>query len=822
MPLLQRLAGALLSLPLAGSPALDLDVAVPPGSPLDWSRAFPAITPAGGPLFPETPESSEGAGGERTAASGPAGAAGLEAGTASSFALVRILTWDLAAHVRWIESLPPAPGPATGRAGLEPPAPRPGDALYWMTVAPIFRLHLHPQAVSRAETMAHLVELGMPALTVLQAAAGERELAETRAALEALIRPARDAAPSPPPAKDAVGGMHARFVMEELLCAHPHDPVGRFGARLFLFGDELLPLVSACAVSDSASLRRNATAALSRYAAPEAARRLFELAAATDDPVVLVRAAAGISTAPSGAAGGALIERMGRTQDPPLFAALCGAARRAGLEAAVPRLLELGKAALPDDPDLLMTVLAALADLRPRAARAQTLRLAQDVQDAVAKDAADFAVRAATLGPGPDNADPAEMRGEILAQLALILRVRLEPTDEALRRELLAWREALPLPARPAGGHAAFFPTHTNDSLRRVHPPVRFLYLATLGELGEEGAQALAETARDRRTEPALRGYALGRLSAGTRVEASRAILADLTESAEMRVQALEVAAAAHHPDLPALCRAVLAETAALEPGGGKAEERYLGLAALRALGRRGALALADLKPLLAHVKSDRSAFGTLPEELLESARELVALAAAGAQRIELERSIEAMLAVAVRHGINAEIGADTRGRDERALLELVASARAHASDPGFLEGAARSVLDYLLGYASARPERARGEFEPAVALEEEILLALGRTGEAGALELLLSVLGNRQNRHRAAACLALGILGRPGAERTLVSFLLDGDPFVRLCAYRSLKQLTGKDVAIDWMYGTLDQRSAGAEEYLAWLLERR
>src|SRR6185503_17875568 len=113
--------------------------------------------------------------------------------------------------------------------------------------------------------------------------------------------------------------------------------------------------------------------------------------------------------------------------------------------------------------------------------------------------------------------------------------------------------------------------------------------------------------------------------------------------------QALEVSASARHPDLVAQCRAVLAETAELEPGGGKAEERYLGLCALRALGSRGALKAADLQPLLVHVQSERSAFGTLPEELLASARELVALAADGAQRVELDRSIDGLLSLAVR-----------------------------------------------------------------------------------------------------------------------------------------------------------------------------
>jgi hypothetical protein len=378
------------------------------------------------------------------------------------------------------------------------------------------------------------------------------------------------------------------------------------------------------------------------------------------------------------------------------------------------------------------------------------------------------------------------------------------------------------VPGRLAGGHEGFFPTHTNDSLRRIHPPVRFLYLATLAEVGEAGVKALVEVAGDRRTEPALRGYALRQLPPLAGAPLARAIVADVTEEAEMRAQALEAVESAGQAELVPLCRALLAETAALEPGGGKAEQRFLGLAAVRALSRRRALKAADLQPLLAHVQAERSAFGTLPEELRESARALVQLAVAGAQRTELEASVESMLAVAVRHAVNANITAETKVRDQKAILGLVAGAPAHATEPEVLEQMAQSVLDYLLGYPEARTPRAPGEFEPVVALEDEVLLALGRTGEPAALELLLSVLGNRKNTHRAAACLALGMLGRPGAERTLASFLLDGEPFVRMCAYRSLKQLTGKDVAIDWMYGAPAERAKGAEEYLAWLLARR
>ena len=54
-----------------------------------------------------------------------------------------------------------------------------------------------------------------------------------------------------------------------------------------------------------------------------------------------------------------------------------------------------------------------------------------------------------------------------------------------------------------------------------------------------------------------------------------------------------------------------------------------------------------------------------------------------------------------------------------------------------------------------------------------------------------------------------------------LASFLLDEEPFTRLCAYESLRRLTGKDVAIDWMYAPSDERFRGAEEYLKWFLDQ-
>ena len=130
--------------------------------------------------------------------------------------------------------------------------------------------------------------------------------------------------------------------------------------------------------------------------------------------------------------------------------------------------------------------------------------------------------------------------------------------------------------------------------------------------------------------------------------------------------------------------------------------------------------------------------------------------------------------------------------------------------------------MELLLGYARPRVDITRGEFTPRVALEEEILLALGRTGSPQAAELLIQLLGNRRGRFRAVGCLALGMTGQRAGAATLASFLLDPDPFVRYCAYRAIREVTGEDVFADWMFGASRERVAAAEEYYRWTHEER
>ena len=104
---------ALVLLVAATPPLVDLDVSVPPGSPLDWGRAFPALTPADGAFYPitetagtETASSpaSESAGEGRTSTRSEQSK--LDVRFSSSFDLTRILTYDIVVELDWVETRP--------------------------------------------------------------------------------------------------------------------------------------------------------------------------------------------------------------------------------------------------------------------------------------------------------------------------------------------------------------------------------------------------------------------------------------------------------------------------------------------------------------------------------------------------------------------------------------------------------------------------------------------------------------------------------------------------------------------------------------------
>ena len=220
------------------------------------------------------------------------------------------------------------------------------------------------------------------------------------------------------------------------------------------------------------------------------------------------------------------------------------------------------------------------------------------------------------------------------------------------------------------------------------------------------------------------------------------------------------------------------------------------------------------------------SSFGDLPERVHELCVQTVELVATGISKSQRKVKLNEILDLVIPSGINPDLRESQRVGLRAHLESLLSSVRAHKTDETYKATVAESMASYLLGFSptpnpvpESRPSwHPVPTFGPRVPLEQEILLALGRTRHPDAVAALTEFLGNTRNVHRAIACLALGISGDPGAARTLVPFLLDEDPFTRFCAFESLRHLTGREDFVDWMYGPVAERTRAAEEMFVWV----
>ena len=278
------------------------------------------------------------------------------------------------------------------------------------------------------------------------------------------------------------------------------------------------------------------------------------------------------------------------------------------------------------------------------------------------------------------------------------------------------------------------------------------------------------------------------------------------------------------------LCRGLLRQCVELAAGGGSGAERFLYTRALRAASQAGQLHAADLMPLLHHVKSSRAALGDALDQLTPMVAELVSAAAGHVQRVELIKRVDALLDLVIEHRLNPRIDETTR-RDYRddVLLPLLASVPEQRRVRGGIERVEQKILEHLVGSPAPDGNPDRAEFAPNVPLEEEILAALARTQEPAAAELLVQLLQNERSGHRGWTCLALASCAerfpppaRRATAREIVPFLLDEDPFARLCASEALRTLTDQVPAIDWMYADTQARFAAAEETERALAEGR
>ena len=354
---------------------------------------------------------------------------------------------------------------------------------------------------------------------------------------------------------------------------------------------------------------------------------------------------------------------------------------------------------------------------------------------------------------------------------------------------------------------------------------MRILYLETLRDMGTRGVEGLKTIAGDKSVEPSLRGFAISQLPFMDRRIAAEEVMDAARASDEMKIYAFEVMSSDGHPRIEELAKKLLEECGrAARAGSGSPEQRYLWLSAIRALAARSKLTDELLLPLLPHVVARGK--GGIDKRLLSSVESLVdGLIEDAARRMskrKLTKRIDTILDLIIEHGINTRIDDKTRKSALKYVQGQLAGLKGRKGDTRYKTLVKNEVAKYLLG-TRRRSVSERAQFEPVVLLEDEILLALGRTRSKKAADALATfVRDNPDSRFRAHACLGVGLSGHLDLASGLVTILLDRDAFTRFCAYEALRHLTGKAFFADWMYGDRKERFEAASKYRALLAKKR
>jgi hypothetical protein len=273
------LRGAWAALLLALVGPRDLDVGVPPGSPLDFVRV-----PVESPRAERRPIPTPGAGPGRTVDE-----TAFDRVPRRPLPLSRPLTQDFEGHLSWKPVTSQAAGTATGAAAMAgyPPA-YPRD-LYMHCASFFLMVMLHEDQVSPREILNYLVEIGEPAAYAATAVRAEESL---RVYADYVLA-AAGAVPSWAPRAPSKARIDEDLT-RELVIAFPYED--RFGTEfLKLPGRVVLPTLTKLAEArGSHSLAaRNAVFALRLYddePALQALRTLLKSA----DKVIRNRALAGL------------------------------------------------------------------------------------------------------------------------------------------------------------------------------------------------------------------------------------------------------------------------------------------------------------------------------------------------------------------------------------------------------------------------------------------------------------------------------------------------------------------------------------------------
>ncbi len=507
----------------AASAYADLDVGVPPGTPLDWVSGLPRRIPTGSVRIPTGVEPEPKAGEQpHTVSRGTdvpkTHVANEDLGRILPMSYARILTPDITGHLQWVNVRPPqetAEGKKTstgkGAAAKDGPEvtvdypPHVGEDLHWMGLAILLRKLIHPNLISDAESLHLLIGMGEAVLPPLLAAEGQGPI---KPWIE-VVRGEVGYFPAKKPRALQTGKtpeekMLLRLAADDLASGYPCGLEGDFAPHLLaLEPEETVPiLVRYLEESDHPFLRRNACSLLGNYLGDLPTGALVKAFNETKDGVIKERA----------------VDALARRQSTEILPALERGAVGHGLAQTL-SIWALGAIGDPkashwavralghtDDPDLLWAAIPAVAR-----SKHEKPKEAINALKTIARFLADPPEGTFEQGSmlQADVPDAPLCKATCLLEMAIIALARLG--DEPAKKDL--WKlldgdapEIVPRNRRAAAHQS---PVASKGTFGMLHVPSLVLLLETLPLLGDNGRKHLETIANDTVCEVTLRLSAL-------------------------------------------------------------------------------------------------------------------------------------------------------------------------------------------------------------------------------------------------------------------------------------------------------------------------
>lgn len=480
-------------LALLGSP--DIDLEVPAGTPLDWDRELHQPTPVistgtPGKAVAKEPQSVPGKGhtGIQTVTPQPTPPPTMGFTVPNLYNFFRITTVDIMNHFQpnpgktqptpWepVAEPPAAPEPPKietgGKPGVKPkfeaapsvtlrhgvrgayPPHVPGE-LAWMSIATGIRVTVHPEIVNKPEAVAYLLELGEVAA-----------MNDPYGLVKGRVAELPQRAPGFPSMNTPQDKMLSKIVVMEICSGFPYSMDPTYAKKTLMMGDlSLLSIVECAKQTSHTLLSHNAVAILANFQGQKAADELLKLLETSGDPVIKVRAAAGLARKRYKKAIPALLNLIGSEEGVAAMAiyALGQIAAAADDKEKIRVAQKLASAAAANSPDMQWCLLAAVA--RIGADDKQTL-------DAVRRAREGIRARPAAPAGGPQQ-PPSNAPGRVV-----------KPDAVGEKNKIL---DQVGLLAAAASGDAAAVAEASGRGLSAWHKSIHILVAEVLPNLGAQG-----------------------------------------------------------------------------------------------------------------------------------------------------------------------------------------------------------------------------------------------------------------------------------------------------------------------------------------------